>query len=92
MDNNDTKITVTAENGQSFQADVIDIFKVNGYDNKDYIIYSFGEVVDDDNEKVYVSILDKDGDNYSLKEISDPAEWDAVQKAINEGSTLNGGE
>lgn len=91
MDNNDTKITVTAENGQSFQADVIDIFKVNGYD-KDYIIYSFGEVVDDDNEKVYVSILDKDGDNYSLKEISDASEWDAVQKAINEGSTLNGGE
>ena len=85
-------ITVTAENGQKFQAEVLDIFKINGYEDKDYILYSFGESVDQDNEKVYVSILQQDGDTYNLKEISDSVEWNAVQEAVSEGNTLNGGE
>ena len=63
-------ITVTAENGQKFQAEVLDIFKVTGYEDKDYILYSFGENVDQDNEKVYVSILEEINDSYNLKEIS----------------------
>lgn len=94
MDNsveNDNKITVTAENGQKFQAEVLDIFKVAGYD-KEYILYSFGEVVDGDNEKVYVSILENSDASYNLKEISDVNEWNAVQEAVSEGTTLNGGE
>ena len=94
MDNsveNSNKITVTAENGQKFQAEVLDIFKVAGYD-KEYILYSFGEVVDGDNEKVYVSILENSNDCYNLKEISDVNEWNAVQEAVSEGTTLNGGE
>lgn len=95
MDNNvenGNKITVTAENGQKFQAEVLDIFKVTGYEDKDYILYSFGEVVDQDNEKVYVSILESINDSYNLKEISDVNEWNAVQEAVSEGTTLNGGE
>ena len=95
MDNNvenGNKITVTAENGQKFQAEVLDIFKVAGYEDKDYILYSFGEVVDQDNEKVYVSILESINDSYNLKEISDVNEWNAVQEAVSEGTTLNGGE
>lgn len=96
MDNsvdNGNKITVTAENGQKFQAEVLDIFKVTGYEDKDYILYSFGEVVDQDNEKVYVSILENINDSgYNLKEISDVNEWNAVQEAVSEGTTLNGGE
>lgn len=85
-------ITVTAENGQKFQAEVLDIFKVTGYEDKDYILYSFGENVDQDNEKVYVSILEEINDSYNLKEISDATEWNAVQEAINESSNINGGE
>ncbi len=95
MNNNDNKkayITVTAANGQQFQAEVIDIFKVKGYEDKDYVLYSFGETVDNDNEKVYVSILESVGDNYNLKEISDPNEWNTVQEAVSEGSTLTGGD
>ena len=95
MDNNvenGNKITVTAENGQRFQAEVLDIFKVTGYEDKDYILYSFGEVVDQENEKVYVSILENVNNSYNLKEISDVNEWNAVQEAVSEGTTLNGGE
>lgn len=87
----DTYITVTADNGQKFKAEVLDVFKVTGYEDKDYILYSFGESVDQDNEKVYVSILETVGDSYNLKEISDATEWNAVQEAVSEGSTLTAG-
>lgn len=89
---NGDMITVTAENGQKFQAEILDIFKVAGYDDKDYILYSFGESVDQENDKVYVSILEEVNDSYNLKEISDATEWNAVQEAINESSNLDGGE
>lgn len=95
---NNTKnnvIMVTAENGGQYQAEVLDIFNVNGYDGKEYIMYSFGESVDADNEKVYVSILEEVNNTYNLKEISDENEWNAVQQAISEiinDETNNGGE
>ena len=58
-------------------------------------MYSFGESVDADNEKVYVSILEEVNNTYNLKEISDENEWNAVQQAISEiinDETNNGGE
>ena len=91
MENN-ANITVTAADGKKYQAEVIDIFKVNEYPEKEYILYSFGETVEDNNEKVYVSILEMNEGNYNLKEISDQNEWEVVQKAINEDSQSNEGE
>ncbi len=82
----DDKITVTDDLGNSFEVEVLDIFNVEGYENKDYILYSLGEEIDENNERAYVSILDNKDDNYRLLEIADNKEWETVQMAIKEAS------
>lgn len=82
------KITVTNDEGRSFEVEVLDIFSVAGYENKDYILYSLGEEVDDENEQAYVSILENNNDNYSLLEIKDNKEWETVQAAIEEADEI----
>jgi uncharacterized protein YrzB (UPF0473 family) len=89
MDNRVVK--VTNANGQEFDAEILDIFNVVGYD-KDYCLYTFGEQVDQDNEKVYVSIL-KEKENeegYDFVGITDQKEWNDVQEAVNESINLEG--
>lgn len=83
----DNKIKVTNDLGQSFEVEVLDIFSVVGYEGKDYILYTLGEEVNSEQEQVYVSVLEKQGeDKFSLLEISDPKEWEVVQQAIKEES------
>ena len=84
----DNKITVTTPDNRQLEVEVLDIFNVVGYEGKDYILYTLGEEVDDDHERAYVSILEEDGDNFSLTEIKDTEEWKNVQKAIEEGIAL----
>ena len=84
IDNNniDNHIFVTDDEGKKYRAEVLDIFKVEGYDDNDYIMYSFGESVDDSNERVYVSKVKQTYNAYNLVEISVKKEWDAVNKTI----------
>lgn len=77
----DKKIKVVTSNNQVLEIEVLDIFQVSGY-NHDYIMYSLGEEVDDENEQVYISILKNDHDSYSLEDISDDKEWEDVEKAL----------
>ena len=84
------KIKVTNPENQTFEVEVLDIFTVTGYEDKDYILYSLGEEIDADNEQAYVSILKPEGDNYSLVEIQDEKEWETVQKAIQEEFEMEG--
>lgn len=79
----DDFIEVTTKDGRKLKAEVIEVFNVDEYPNKDYVMYSFGEDVGEDKEKVYISILDETEDSYRLKGISDPREWSVVQDAIN---------
>lgn len=84
------KIKVTNSENQTFEVEVLDIFTVTGYEDKDYILYSLGEEVDSDNEQAYVSILKQEGENYSLIEIQDANEWETVQNAIQEEIEMEG--
>lgn len=77
----ETKIKVVTSNNQVLEIEVLDIFQVSGYDH-DYIMYSLGEEVDDEDEQVYISILKNDHDSYSLEDISDDKEWEDVEKAL----------
>lgn len=77
-------ITVTTENGKKVKVEVIDIFQVAGYENKDYILYTQNIEVDKDNIKAYISILEEKDGNYTLKGIEDNKEWNDVQKALEE--------
>lgn len=80
----DNIITVIAENNQQIKIEVLDIFSVVGYENKDYILYTQNQEVDNDNIKVYISILENKDGNYSLTAITDDKEWIEVQKAVQE--------
>lgn len=81
----ENKITITTPDNKELQVEVLDIFNVVGYEGKDYIMYTLGEKVDEENEKVYISILnDKGNNNFELVGISDESEWTAVEKAIQE--------
>ena len=83
-------INVMDSNGDLFEVEVLDIFNVEGYD-KDYIMYTRNEEVDDNNIKTYVSILMEENDNYTLMNIDDDEEWNIVQQAImEEGEIANG--
>ena len=80
----DNIITVTTENNQQVKIEVLDIFSVVGYEDKDYILYTQNKEVDTDNIQAYVSILENKDGNYSLVAITDDKEWTEVQKAIQE--------
>lgn len=84
----DNKITLTTPDNKQLEVEVLDIFNVVGYEEKDYIMYTLGEKVDEENEKVYVSILnEKDDNTFELVSITDEKEWDMVEKAIQEEIT-----
>ncbi len=84
----DNKIKVITPDNQALEVEVLDIFNVVGYEGKDYVLYSLGEQIDADHEQAYISILEQGTDGYSLVEIKDAKEWDAVQKAIAEDIKL----
>ena len=80
----DNIITITTEDGKQTKVEVIDIFSVVGYEDKDYILYTQNIEVDKDNIKAYVSILEENNGVYSLKEIEDEKEFEDVQAALKE--------
>lgn len=80
----DNIITVIAENNQQIKIEVLDIFSVVGYEDKDYILYTQNQEIDNDNIKAYISILENKDGNYSLTAITDDKEWIEVQKAVQE--------
>lgn len=84
MDEERNLVTVTTDDGKEYQADVIDIFEVEGYPGKEYILYSFGENVNGDSETVYMSILKDTEDGYLLEAVKDEEEIKAVGEAVDE--------
>ena len=88
----DNKIKVTTPDNEPIEVEVLDIFNVVGYEGKEYILYSLGEEIDENNERAYVSILEQHGNDFVLAEIKDEQEWITVQKAIEEGIRVEEGE
>lgn len=82
-------IRVTTPTGEEVEAEVLDIFTVDGYEDKEYILYTFGNEVDANNVEVFVSILKQEGDSFSLENIEDEKEWEEVQLAIDEAGEVN---
>ena len=76
-------INAQLEDGRNVKIEVINTFTLEQYPNKEYILYSLGEAIDDDNERVYVSILREESDSFHLDSINDDVEWADVQNAIN---------
>jgi predicted nucleotidyltransferase component of viral defense system len=72
----DTKLQVVAENGQTVEIDVIDIFHLED-EETEYIIYSIGE-------SVYASILAEDEEGYELKTIENQSDLNKIMARIDE--------
>ncbi len=72
----DTKLQVVAENGQTVEIDVIDIFRLED-EETEYIIYSIGE-------SVYASILAEDEEGYELKTIENQSDLNKIMARIDE--------
>lgn len=83
-------ITVTMDDGRSLEIEVITIFSLDKYNDRNYIVYTLGEKLENDQEKVYISILERDQDNFNLSSIEDSTEWEDVQLAVNELSKDDG--
>lgn len=80
----DNYIKVTGDNGVDYIVEVLDIFGVTNYPDKEYILYTRNNEVDNDNIEAFVSILKQENDNYYLLNIEDEEEWKQVSKAIEE--------
>ncbi|MBQ6477432.1 MAG: DUF1292 domain-containing protein [Bacilli bacterium] len=87
----DNFISVTDDEGKKFRAEILDIFQVDGYNDNNYVVYTFGEAVDDKNSRVYISKIVESGDSgeFSFAGIDDAKEWEAVNNAFNK--TLDAG-
>ncbi len=80
----DNLIKVIDLEGNEVEVEVLDIFSVTGYEDKEYIMYTMNKKLDDNNVEVLISVLEKVGEQYNLETITDEAEWEEVQKAIDE--------
>ena len=83
-------INAQLEDGRTIKIEVVNIFSLDKYPEKDYIVYSLGESVDEDNERVYISILREENDAFFLDSITDDVEWLDVQSAIENFEQENG--
>ena len=80
----DNLIKVIDSEGKEIEVEVLDIFTVEGYEDKEYILYTQNKEVDEDNVEVFVSIINNVGDHFILDTITDEIEWKHVQMAIDE--------
>lgn len=85
----DTTLTVYDENNNEVKVEVLDIFTLEAYPNKEYILYTKNET-EGEYIKTYVSIIKKAENQYIFESIDDQQEFDAVQDYIN--SSVEEGE
>ena len=81
-------IKVINSNGEELEVEVLDIFTVDGYDDKEYILYTMNKEVDNNNVEVYVSTLERTDTGFNLNDITDELEWKVVQEAVDEMGDL----
>ena len=78
----DNKLKVYDENGVLEEVEVLDFFQVEGYDHE-YVLYTKGEEVDQNNVITYVSIVNQvSEDEFHFDKITDPEEERKVDEQI----------
>ena len=84
------KVLITNAKGQQIEADVVTAFTLKE-NNKDYIVYTFGEK-NGDASKLYISRIREENGQYFFDAISDDSEWAKVQEVINKELNSKKGE
>ena len=76
------KMKVINEKGEEVEAEVLLYFSLEST-GKDYILYTFGEVDEQNMETIHASILEKSSDGYNLETMSDD-DWETVKELMRE--------
>lgn len=84
------KVLITNAKGQQIEADVVTAFTLKE-NNKDYVVYTFGEK-NGDASKLYTSRIREENGQYFFDAISDDSEWAKVQEVINKELNSKKGE
>ena len=85
----DNIIEVKDYKGNKFEVEVLDIFTVDEYPDKEYILYTRGEEIDNDNVEAFVSILEEHDGEYEFLNIEDENEWRVISNIINKDGDGN---
>ena len=75
------QLSVQTSDGKEYQIFVLDTFTVDDYPGKDYISYTVYEPINEYLIKSYISILNDNGDHYSLSPMVDDQEIKIVTSA-----------
>ena len=73
---------VINEHGQEIEAEVLLYFSLDNTD-KDYILYTFGEVDSDNMQTIHASILAKSDSGYTLETMPEE-DWETVKEIMRE--------
>lgn len=74
------KVLITNAQGQQVEANVLKAFTLKD-NNKDYIVYTFGENINNDT-KTYTSSVREENGEYYFDAITDDSEWEKVKNVI----------
>lgn len=84
MNNQDKyTMTTTLADGTSEVVEVLLSFKFND-NNKEYVIYTKNEVDENGNVTIYVSNVNRVGQNITLTTVSDDSEWTRIKDVLRE--------
>ncbi len=82
---NDKKnvMITTLPDGTKEEVEVLLAFKFND-NNKEYVIYTKNEVDDKGNVTIYISNVDRVGNNVTLSTVSDDNDWTRIKNVLRE--------
>ena len=76
------KVVIQIDGGSTMEVDLV-TYLVSEDNMKSYLVYSKGEKSGaEEDEIIYLSRIDAEGDVMKLSSITDDAEWAAVQKML----------
>ena len=74
-------VIVIDKDGKEREAEVLVTFRIHEY-NKEYILYTFDEVDENEMVKIYASTLVEKGDMFSFEAIETPEEWATIKDVM----------
>ena len=78
----DNKIKFYVINEEGVREDAWILAKYKLSNMNDYITYTYGEINDNNMIKIYTTGIEKDGSNYSYKEITTDEEWNEIKEVM----------
>lgn len=75
------KLTIVDKNGKEREATILLYFKLTEFD-KEYVVYTYGEVDANDLETIYTSTVVRDNNNIEFGEVATDEEWIKIKEVM----------